>query len=88
MSKSKQGEAAGREKGELAGGGKEGNDLLEQDQPRGVDEEGRLETGTHGGPGAHEHRVEGADREEEESPRAAEPSEMPTRHVRGNDLRR
>ena len=53
-------EAEGRKRGEEAGGGRPGNDLLENDQPRGVDEEGRLKGGTHGGPKS-EHRVEGQD---------------------------
>jgi hypothetical protein len=44
------GEAAGRERGYEDKGGKPGNDLLEDGQLRGVDEDGRIVQGTHGGP--------------------------------------
>jgi hypothetical protein len=53
-------EADGRSRGEVSGGGRPGNDLLETGQLRGIDEEGRLRGGTHGGPKT-EHRIEGQD---------------------------
>ena len=56
----KTGEAADRERRTLAGGGTPGNDLLLDDQPRGVDEEGLMQGGTHGGPSTP-HRIEGQD---------------------------
>ena len=43
-------EADGRARGEKAGGGKSGNDVLEDGQLRGVDEDGNVTGGTHGGP--------------------------------------
>ena len=57
----KTGEAAGRERGEEAGGGQKGNDILHNGQKRGVDDEGNLQGGTHGGPQTKPHRVEGQD---------------------------
>ncbi len=45
-----EGEAAGRERGFEEGGGEEGNDLLEDGQLRGVDADGNITGGTHGGP--------------------------------------
>lgn len=51
-----EGEAAGRRRGYEASGGKPGDDLLEDGQLRGVDEEGRVTTGTHGGPKKKEQR--------------------------------
>ncbi len=48
--KGKTGEAAGRQRGYDDKGGKPGADLLEDGQLRGVDEEGRIVTGTHQGP--------------------------------------
>ncbi len=46
-------EADGRARGEDAGGGQSGNDVLEDGQLRGVDEEGNITGGTHGGPKKH-----------------------------------
>lgn len=43
-------EAAGRSRGYEAGGGHSGNDLLEDGQLRGVDDEGNVVGGMHGGP--------------------------------------
>ena len=43
-------EADGRARGEAAGGGQSGNDVLEDGQLRGVDEDGNITGGTHGGP--------------------------------------
>ena len=46
-----QGESEGRRKGLEEGGGQPLTQPLEDGQLRGVDEEGRHTTGTHGGPG-------------------------------------
>lgn len=46
-------EADGRARGEEAGGGQSGNDILEDGQLRGVDEDGNITGGTHGGPKKH-----------------------------------
>ncbi len=46
----KNGEAAGRKRGYESAGGRPGNDILEDGQLRGVDDEGNVVTGTHGGP--------------------------------------
>ncbi len=56
----KKGEASDRKRRTIAGGGTVGNDLLEDEQLRGVDEEGRMKGGTHGGP-TKPHRIEGQD---------------------------
>jgi hypothetical protein len=51
------GEAAGRRRGERAGGGHPGNDLLAPGQLRGVDEDELIRSGTHGGPKGHGHHA-------------------------------
>jgi hypothetical protein len=53
--KKNSGEAAGRQRGEQAGGGRAGNDPLESGQLRGVDEDELINSGTHGGPQGHGH---------------------------------
>ena len=46
----KETEADGRARGEESGGGQSGNDVLEDGQLRGVDADGNITGGTHGGP--------------------------------------